>query len=37
VEEETPAETLEDEAAEPEVIGKAKEEGEGDDDTDASS
>ncbi len=38
VEEETPAETLEDEAAEPEVIGKAKdeEEEEGDDDTNAS-
>ena len=34
-----PAETLEDEAAEPEVIGKAKDEdeGEGDDDTKASS
>ena len=39
VEEEVPAETLEDEAAEPEVIGKAKDEdeGEGDDDTKASS
>ncbi len=39
VEEETPAETLEDEAAEPEVIGKAKDEEdeEGDDDTNASS
>jgi large subunit ribosomal protein L25 len=39
VEEETPTETLEDEAAEPEVIGKAKdeEEEEGDDDTNASS
>jgi large subunit ribosomal protein L25 len=38
VEEEVPAETLEDEAAEPEVIGKAKdeEEEEGDDDTNAS-
>lgn len=39
VEEETPAETLEDEAAEPEVIGKAKDEDEGevDGDTDESS
>ncbi|MEE8360990.1 MAG: 50S ribosomal protein L25 [Gemmatimonadales bacterium] len=39
VEEETPAETLEEEAAEPEVIGKAKDEDEvdGDGDTDESS
>ena len=34
VEEETPAETLEDEAAEPEVIGKAKDEDEDEDDGD---
>ncbi len=37
VEEETPAETLEEEATEPEVIGKAKDEDEVDGDTDESS